>query len=89
MAERAEDKHATRVEDLRRVRARRAEMRRSVELRRLRAQQGGPSEGLADAESELTRLTEELIGMYRADLSLVDSVLDPTYPATVEGRGTP
>lgn len=74
---------------LREVRSCRSAVRREVDLARLRAQQGGPTDGLAAAEAELARLTDELIELYRADLSLVDSLLDPAYPADVEGRGAP
>ena len=71
------------------VRAKRAAVRRAVQLARIRAQQGGPADGLAEGEAELAALTGELIEIYRADITLVDSLLDPAYPADVEGRGTP
>ena len=77
------------MDRLRELRARRGAVRRTVELARLRAQQGGPTDGLADAEAELARLTDALIDLYRSDLALVDSLLDPAYPADGKGRGTP
>lgn len=74
---------------LRELRRRRNGVRRAVEVARLQSPPGAPVDGLAEAERELARLTEELITLYRSDLGLVDSLLDPAYPANVEGRGTP
>jgi hypothetical protein len=67
------------------LRARRTVARRTAELARLRARQGGepgPDE-VARLESVVTALTDELISRYAADLSLVDALLAPPYPAKV------
>ncbi len=67
------------------LRARRADARRAAELAHLRAKQGGPSpaEPLATLDARVDALTEELIARYAADLTLVDSLLEPAYPAKV------
>lgn len=67
------------------LRARRTVARRTAELARLRARQGGepgPDE-VARLDALVTALTDELIARYAADLSLVDSLLGPPYPAKV------
>ncbi len=71
--------------DLAELRRQRVLARRRAELARLRSRQGGPTDGLAESDAELTALTDELIQRYRADLTLVDSLLDPAYPAKVNG----
>jgi hypothetical protein len=67
------------------LRARRAAARRDAELAHLRARQGGPSDtvSLAALDAGVEVLTDELIARYAADLALVDSLLEPAYPANV------
>ncbi|MCX6432815.1 MAG: hypothetical protein NTX29_08500 [Actinobacteria bacterium] len=67
------------------LRARRADARRNAELAHLRAKQGVPSaaDSLAALDARVDALTEELIARYAADLTLVDSLLEPAYPAKV------
>jgi hypothetical protein len=67
------------------LRARRADARRGAELAHLRARQGGPSDAgsLAALDDGVEALTDELIARYAADLGLVDSLLEPAYPANV------
>jgi hypothetical protein len=76
-------------EELRRCRA---EARREAELARMRSRQAGrvPSEEVARLDAAARALTDELIARYAADLSLVDSLLIPAYPAkvtTASGQG--
>lgn len=69
--------------DLDELRARRRVARRAAELARLRARQGGepgPDE-VARLDSIVSDLTDELISRYAGDLTLVDSLLGPPYPA--------
>ena len=72
------------------LRGRRAEARKCAELAHLRAKQGGPpataSVSALDADVEV--LTDELIARYAADLTLVDSLLEPAYPANVSTPAT-
>ena len=70
------------LEDLR---MRRSLARRTAELARLRARQGGEPgpEEVARLDALVVALTDELIARYAADLSLVDALLDPAYPAGV------
>ena len=67
------------------LRALRADARRNAELAHLRAKQGGPSSAdtLAALDAWVDEFTEELIARYAADLTLVDSLLEPAYPAKV------
>lgn len=78
------------LEDLR---ARRMRARRLAELARLRARQGGEAavEQVALLDAEVRTLTDALIDRYAEDLTLVDSLLDPAYPAggTPVGRAAP
>lgn len=69
------------LDELRRERMR---CRRGVELLTLRHGQGAP-EALRDREL-LAVLTEELIRRYSANLTLVDSLLEPAYPRDVGHR---
>ena len=73
------------LEDLR---ACRTSARRAVELMKLRARQGGQGDphDLELLVRKVDELTEELIARYAADLSLVDSLLAPAYPANVTPR---
>lgn len=82
----AEDLHALPLADLR---SRRARVRRAAEVSRLRARQGADAgEGAqAGLDAESSALTEELIARYAADLTLVDSLLLPSYPARGTERG--
>lgn len=71
--------------DLDDLRARRTVARRTAELARLRARQGGepgPDE-VARLDSIVSALTDELIARYAANLDLVDALLGPPYPAKV------
>ena len=83
------------VEDLpiEELRARRMQARRAAELARLRARQGGEPQAQAvdRLDAEVRLLTEALISRYAEDLALVDSLLDPAYPAggTPVGRAAP
>lgn len=74
--------------DLEDLRLRRSLARRTAELARLRARQGGEPgpEEVARLDALVTALTDELIARYAADLSLVDALLDPPYPAKVTAR---
>ncbi len=70
------------------LRADRTAARRDLEIAQMRARQ---HDGIADGalgrlRETVTALTEELIARYAADLSLVDSLLDGSYPA--EGTST-
>jgi hypothetical protein len=74
------------IEDLRALRVR---ARRDAEFVRLRArQEEGAAERLAELDARVRSLTDALISRYAEDLSLVDSLLDPAYPAydTEDGR---
>ena len=72
------------------LRAERMRARRTAELARLRSRQSGDgaADDLAGLDATVRVLTDELISRYAADLSLVDSLLDPAYPAggTTVGR---
>jgi hypothetical protein len=67
------------------LRSQRAQARRTAELARLRARQGGepPAHEVARLDAVVRALTDELITRYAADLTLVDSLLAPAYPAKV------
>jgi hypothetical protein len=67
------------------LRKQRSIARRRAEVAHLRARQGGvpDSDVLAELDAEVTSLTDELIARYAKDLSLVDSLLAPAYPAGV------
>jgi hypothetical protein len=67
------------------LRSCRAAARRAAELARMRAKQGSAesAEEVARLDAQATALTGELIARYAADLSLVDSLLEPAYPAKV------
>ena len=67
------------------LRARRATARRTAEIAHLRARQGGGADAaaLAELDARVTALTDELIARYADDLMLVDSLLEPAYPAKV------
>jgi len=73
------------------LRSRRMLARRIAEVTQLRSRQAGavPAGDLARAEAEASALTDELIARYAADLSLVDSLLEPACPPRVvtAGRG--
>lgn len=72
------------------LRARRLRVRRAAEVARMRRDAPGDATTpavLADLEAESRLLTDELIARYAADLSLVDSLLDPAYPAHDTGEG--
>jgi hypothetical protein len=51
----------------------------------MRARRGATdsADELARLDAEVGALTDELIARYAADLSLVDSLLEPAYPAKV------
>ena len=84
------DLEALSIDDLR---SRRMRVRRAAEVARLRARQGGSAraEHVDRLDADLRALTDELIARYAADLTLVDSLLDPAYPAgdAPVGRATP
>ena len=67
------------------LRVERTRCRQALELARLRARHdGGPTaEVLAELRRRAEALTEELIHRYAADLTLVDSLLEPAYPRSV------
>jgi hypothetical protein len=72
------------------LRAERANARRELELTQMRARQrdGQAEEALRPLRDRVHELTEELIARYRADLSLVDSLLESPYPARVTGASS-
>ena len=70
------------------LRSRRSTARRSLEVARLRARQDRAPQRVAELEHLVEQLTEELIARYRDDLTLVDSLLDATYPADGVGGGS-
>lgn len=76
------------VLSLDRLRADRTAARRDLELGQMRARQhdGIADSALSGLRERVSALTEELIARYAADLSLVDSLLDGSYPA--EGTST-
>jgi hypothetical protein len=65
------------------LRTRRTQARRAAELARMRGRQPDrpESDELSRLEGVVVVLTEELIARYSGDLSLVDSLLSPAYPA--------
>jgi hypothetical protein len=67
------------------LRTQRSVARRRAEVAHLRARQGGPSDvdALELLDADVTALTDELIARYAVDLTLVDSLLEPAYPANV------
>lgn len=69
------------------LRAERSRCRQELELARLRSrQEGGPSpDDIAALRAQAEDLTDELIRRYAADLTLVDSLLEPAYP---RGKGS-
>lgn len=75
------------IEDLR---AERMRCRRALELAQMRARQASESsdDGLAELKARYAALTDALIEMYGADLSLVDLLLGDAYPRNVEATRT-
>jgi hypothetical protein len=72
------------------LRAERANARRELELAQMRARQrdGQAQEALRPLRDRVHQLTEELIARYSADLTLVDSLLESSYPARVTGASS-
>lgn len=64
------------------LREERMAARRALELAQLRMRQtaDSPQEELEELRARVAVLTEELIARYAADLSRVDSLLDPPAP---------
>jgi hypothetical protein len=67
------------------LRAERTACRRQLELLTLRSRrsEAREQEALAKVRAYVGLLTDELIARYAADLSLVDSLLEPAYSASV------
>jgi hypothetical protein len=67
------------------LRVARSSARRELEVAQMRARQHAPDapDTVAALRARVDVLTEELITRYREDLGLVDSLLDPAYPAKV------
>lgn len=61
--------------------------RRALELAILRHRGSGEAlpDDVAELRARVDAVTAELIRRYSADLSLVDSLLDPAYPANQGG----
>jgi hypothetical protein len=74
-----------------RLRAARSAARRELEVVQMRARQRAADvpDTLSALRTRVDELTEELITRYQADLSLVDSLLDPAYPAKVTSNHSP